>query len=379
MDTPTASTQRSPRGSFRRVSSRAEDWIHRYRKRRALRKGKQPTIIPAIGYGGAGWVRVLARVLYLRSEPPAHMQLGSNSHQPRTRVRGWRSFTSVHVPAQEVSVHVGAAHVGDLLSDAGGVIDAVISCDLPSGWQTITLKTPTGDSADCPVFIVDEKVETGILSDIDDTVLNTVMPKPFVAAWNSFVMDQHARLATPGMPVLLDHLVRECPGTPVIYLSTGAWNVAPALSRFFERHLYPLGPMLLTDWGPSHDRWFRSGREHKNRELKRLAEEFPHVKWILIGDDGQHDERIYWDFLQTHASHVKAIVIRQLSTGEAILTGGRSQSAHYDTVNGVPWVYGYDGSQIRKKLIELGVLKKRSTSDSAHTNTAFARQIPQGE
>ena len=59
---------------------------------------------------------------------------------------------------------------------------------------------------------------------------------------------------------------RAHPGAPVIYLSTGAWNVAPTLTRFLSRNLYPAGPLLLTDWGPTHDRWFRSGREHKRGE-----------------------------------------------------------------------------------------------------------------
>ena len=79
----------------------------------------------------------------------------------------------------------------------------------------------------------------------------------------------------------------------MLYLSTGAWNVAPTLTRFLARNLYPAGPLLLTDWGPTHDRWFRSGQEHKRTSLHRLAEEFPELRWLLIGDDGQHDEEIY--------------------------------------------------------------------------------------
>ncbi len=54
--------------------------------------------------------------------------------------------------------------------------------------------------------------------------------------------------------------------------------------------------MLLTDWGPTHDRWFRSGKDHKLSNLRRIAAEFPHVKWLLIGDDGQHDDELYTTF-----------------------------------------------------------------------------------
>ena len=83
---------------------------------------------------------------------------------------------------------------------------------------------------------------------------------------------------------------------PVIYLSTGAWNTAPSLTRFLRRNGYPPGPMLLTDWGPTHTGWFRSGQDHKRSALARLARELPHVKWLLVGDDGQNDPKIYTEF-----------------------------------------------------------------------------------
>ena len=106
------------------------------------------------------------------------------------------------------------------------------------------------------------------------------------------------------MAVLYERLVTAHPQAPVFYLSTGAWNVAPALTRFLSRNLYPPGPLLLTDWGPTTDRWFRSGQAHKRVTLERLAREFPDVRWLLIGDDGQHDQEIYGDFVATHPDNV---------------------------------------------------------------------------
>lgn len=50
-----------------------------------------------------------------------------------------------------------------------------------------------------------------------------------------------------------------------------------------------MGPLLLTDWGPTNTGWFRSGQDHKRACLDRLAKDFPKIKWLLIGDDGQHD------------------------------------------------------------------------------------------
>ena len=132
--------------------------------------------------------------------------------------------------------------------------------------------------------------------------------------------------------------------------------MAPALSRFLERNLYPMGPLLLTDWGPTHDRWFRSGKEHKRRELNRLVTDFPEVKWLLFGDDGQHDESLYHEFSSAHPENVAAVAIRQLSTGQAVLAGGRSKARLHRSVSGVPWVYGPDGATLREELGRLGLL-----------------------
>ena len=173
-------------------------------------------------------------------------------------------------------------------------------------------------------FIVGAEVKFGVVSDVDDTVMVTALPRPLIAAWNSFVVDEHARLPVPGMAVLLERLVRSHPGAPMIYLSTGAWNIAPTLTRFLSRHLFPAGGMLLTDWGPTHDRWFRSGREHKLDNLRRLAEEFPHVQWLLIGDDGQHDESIYTEFAEQHPGTSRPSPSVASPPTEAVLAGGRS-------------------------------------------------------
>lgn len=331
-------------------AARLEDAVHRFRMRRVKRRGYVARVIPYTGYGSTGQLRVLARVLYTRPTPP-----GAAEESPVEGVRGWRSFTSVFVSGAVVSVEVdGQRH--DIVADRGGVVDSDIPITLEPGWHTITFTTDDAAPVEAPVFIVDPEARIGMVSDIDDTVMVTALPRPFIAAWNTFVLNEHARMPTPGMAVFLDRFARRNEGSPVIYLSTGAWNVAPALTRFLSRHLYPSGALLLTDWGPTHDRWFRSGKQHKEQNLRRLVAEFPDMRWLLVGDDGQHDEEIYSDFAREHPDRVAAIAIRQLSTGEAVLAGGRSKAADRSQTSGTPWVYAPDGAGISEQLTELGLL-----------------------
>jgi phosphatidate phosphatase APP1 len=331
-------------------AARIEDAVHEFRVRRVRRKGFVPRVLPYTGYGTTTQLRVLARVLYTR--PTAE---GEEEPRAVEGVRGWRSFTSVFVNNVAVTVTAdGQEH--RLVADRGGVVDADIPVSLQPGWHTITISTAESEPVQAPVFIVAPDAHIGIVSDVDDTVMVTALPRPFVAAWNTFVLDEHARMPTPGMAVFLDRFSSQHPGSPVVYLSTGAWNVAPALTRFLSRNLYPKGALLLTDWGPTHDRFFRSGREHKEENLRRLVTEFPDVRWLLVGDDGQHDEAIYGEFAAEYPQNVAAIAIRQLSAGEAVLAGGRSKAAESSRTSGTPWVYAPDGAGLSEQLGELGIL-----------------------
>ncbi|MET0673606.1 MAG: phosphatase domain-containing protein [Microbacterium pygmaeum] len=328
--------------------ARLEYRFHSWRERRARARGLRPAVTPFPGYGGVDWVRVLGRVLIV---PPVR----TTSSGEFEKVRGWRSFLAVPVGYAQVRIEI-AGVVHEVVADRGGVIDTVVPAALEPGWQTLTMTVENGEPAETRVFIVGPDVRTGVVSDVDDTVMVTALPRPLLAAWNSFVVNEHARQPVPGMAVLMERLVRDRPGTPVIYLSTGAWNVAPTLIRFLRRHLFPPGSVLLTDWGPTHDRWFRSGMNHKLTNLRRLAVEFPGVKWLLIGDDGQHDDEIYTTFTGEYPGNVSAVAIRRLSPAEAVLAGGRTAVDDHSAAT-VPWVTGPDGAGLVDRLEEVGVIE----------------------
>ncbi|GAA2499455.1 App1 family protein [Winogradskya humida] len=292
-------------------AARIEDAVHEVIERRLRQRGWQPVITAYTGYGAPGWARVMARVVLTRRNQVT---------KRLEKVRGWRSFTTSPVNNAAVQIQIGD-RIHETRTDRSGYVDTRVKGDLEPGWGSVRLSTDGASPVEAPIRVVDPAMKFGVISDIDDTVMVTALPRPLLAAWNTFVLDEHARNAVPGMAVLYERLVTANPGSPVFYLSTGAWNVAPTLSRFLSRHLYPAGPLLLTDWGPTPDRWFRSGREHKRNTLARLSNEFPHIRWLLIGDDGQHDQEIYSEFANAHPDNVAAIAIRRLSATESVLAG----------------------------------------------------------
>ena len=161
-----------------------------------------------------------------------------------------------------------------------------------------------------------------MVSDIDDTVIVTVLPQPLVAFRNAFLLMRAPGRPVAGMAELYADVAAAHPDVFVVYLSTGAWNTAGALGRFLHHHGFPRGPLLLTDWGPTTSAWFRSGREHKRAQLRRLLEELPDLTWLLVGDDGQHDPTTYAELAARAPDRVAAIAIRELSLGEQVVGHG---------------------------------------------------------
>jgi phosphatidate phosphatase APP1 len=334
-------------------AARTEDAIERRVALLLWRRGWRPQVVPYAGYGAApsggrpGWVRILARTLL---RPP-----GSQESTPG-EVRGWRNFLTVTLPGVHLAAHIGTMSEG-LVTGRGGYVDVVLPADLPPGWQDVTLRSHGGEVT-VPVNVVGPDQRLGVVSDIDDTVMITAIPRPVLALWNSFVRVESARNPVPGMAAFLQRVSAIEPSSFLVYLSTGAWNVAPSLTRFLARHGFPRGPLLLTDWGPTESGWFRSGQAHKHATLRRLVNEFPGLTWVLVGDDGQHDPALYDELSADAPGAVRLIAIRELSATEQVLTHGApvprpgSLPLHpqAETSDGVVRLHGRDGTELAKAL-----------------------------
>ena len=312
-------------------------------------RGWRHRVVPHAGYGNGEVVRVLARVILA---PPTYDPAAGDALLQR---RGWRNFFTAEALDVPVTVTV-AGEEHQVRTDRSGNVDARLpNPGLAPGWAEVTVQAADSQPATARVRVIGDDVELGIVSDIDDTVLSTYLPRPLVAAYNTFVAREEARRPVRGMAQLYERLLAEHPSAPTVYVSTGAWNTAPTLRRFLYRNGLPEGPLLLTDWGPTNTGWFRSGREHKRACLESLAADFPRIRWVLVGDDGQHDPVIKADFARTPPDQVRAIAIRELPMTEQVLAHG-TPGARRDgeaTQLGVPEVRGRDGHDIAARLLPL--------------------------
>lgn len=365
------------------AARRFEDSLNRRETVKRAKQGWRPSIIGFTGYGSTTSLHVLGRAIMAnpdnkplfrtpRLPPSTHSVLGQVKEAfeqaeklSETAQRGWRQFFTTQVGFLPVTVRAGDKVISTK-TDRSGYIDVLVEDHgLAPGWHEVTIEAAAAEPITAKVLVVEPSARFGLVSDIDDTVMITWLPRAVLAAWNSWVRHTNTRKPVPGMAQFYRDLLDDSPEAPVFYLSTGAWNTLPTLEVFLTLNGFPTGPLLLTDWGPTPTGMFRSGQEHKKTQLRNLIITFPDIDWFLVGDDGQHDPLIFDELAREHPRHVAGIAIRQLNPVEQVLSHGTLEaiedrrSDDDDARHGVPTIEGQDGFELMAKLKDL--LRRRGS------------------
>ena len=347
-------------GWLHALALRAEDVLQRSVSQVLLRSGRPVRVVPFSGTAGQGGTRVSGRVL---------VQL-SGARPPTQASNGWQllranlvPFVTVEVPRARVRVDVGGR---SRLVDAdreGYVTAAFPDLLLPPGRHPFVLTpvTPGGAPAHGTVHAPDPSADLAVVSDIDDTVVDSGVAHGLVAMVRTVLLsDATARVPLTGAPELYRRLAQRPdpePRRPVFYVSTSPWNLHEMLLEFLAIRRFPLGPLLLTDWGPSRSGLFRIGaQEHKIGLVRRMLEEHPQLSLVLLGDSGQLDPEIYAALAREHPDRICAVYIRRTRHALPGRLAAVDALAAEVTAAGVPMVAVDDSVQIAAHAAGLGLL-----------------------
>ena len=352
-----------------------EDGLNRRNIVRRRNQGWLPRLTGYTGYGSIHSAKVMARAIMSDPEEdskpfelpfmPANMHSFTTqgmrdiaalaTEQAEQAQRGWRQFFTTQVGSLPVTVTLGDQTI-HTRTDRSGYVDLLVEDHgLEPGWHEARIVPSAGNPVTAPVMIVSPTATSGLVSDIDDTIVVTSLPRAFIAAYNAFFLHTHMRKPIPGMDEFYQYLLEPTPDAPVFYLSTGAWNVYSSMLKFIQQNNLPIGPMLMTDWGPTTTDMFRSGMEHKKTQLRNLLIMFPNIQWYLIGDDGQHDPIIYDDLAREYPRRVRGIGLRTLDPIEQVLSHGTTEATQGTRQDidiedeGVPIIRGEDGHELLRK------------------------------
>ncbi|MCW3114076.1 MAG: hypothetical protein JWR18_2472 [Segetibacter sp.] len=170
------------------------------------------------------------------------------------------------------------------------------------------------------VMIPPPDAEYGIISDIDDTVIKTSATNMLAMGRTVLLNNAKTRLPFAGVAEFYKALQLGRNGkrnNPFFYVSSSPWNMYDLLKDFLDLNSIPAGPLLLRDIGFGGESGLRGGHMgHKFKEIKQILEAYPQLNFVLIGDSGQEDPKIYHEVVKQFPNRILAIYIRDVQLPE---------------------------------------------------------------
>jgi len=287
---------------------------------RALGKTGAYRVIGYRGYGTAGRALVLGRVL-------EHTRIASaDASQAR-----WRNVLALlqridadPLPFAKVEARVGESTTRLVADDEGFLRHWVASGEtLRAGeWHSVEFEVIAGPeiavapAAHVParVLVPSVRAELGVISDMDDTVLQSEITSFVRAARLMLLENARTRLPFPGVAAFyraLERGTRRTGANPIFYVSSSPWNLHDVIADFLDAQGIPVGPTLLRDWDLGRE--MLGTREYKLTQIREILETYPALPFILVGDSGQEDPEIYGALVREFPGRILAIYIRNVS------------------------------------------------------------------
>jgi phosphatidate phosphatase APP1 len=324
-------------------------------RRRLRRAGSGPPahfrIEPYVGHGGAAGVVVRGRVL---DDPPPSEAAEGEGVVAAVR-RTLRGFATDDLPGVPLRVSVADATV-ETVTDADGYFVTRLSPDpaaLTSPWTqgAVELAGEYRGVSDPHTTPIDVRVPNaqarfGILSDVDDTILETGVQRAGRMIRQTLTGSALTRAPFPGAAELYRDLADG--GNPVFYVSSSPWNLHAFLVQFLRHRGFPMGPVLLRDLLGT-----TAGREPKADRIREILDTHPGLRFVLVGDSAEKDPEIYADVVRTYPGRVLAVYIREvrLDPGD-----GRVEKVSDAWAHDVPFVLAPDTAAVRRHASGLGLV-----------------------
>jgi phosphatidate phosphatase APP1 len=193
-------------------------------------------------------------------------------------------------------------------------------------WESVELELiePVSDRQSGPVrttanvLIPEAGARFGVISDIDDTVIQSEIGNLIEMVSTVLFSNAQTRLPLPGVAALYRalHAGRDSEHqNPMFYVSNGLWNLYDLLEDFFELNHVPGGSvLLLRNWGIYEDQVLPTkSRGHKEGLIRSILDLYRDLPFILIGDSGEADPEIYDQMVDEYGERILAVYIRNVS------------------------------------------------------------------
>jgi phosphatidate phosphatase APP1 len=272
-------------------------------------------VAPYRGYGRPGRILVLARVHEDEGLPAPDVRHG----KARNLLAMLKRLESDPLPRARVRASLPGSD-RELVADDEGFVREWLDAHLAptaDGWSRVTLQLlhpsqGAGPAAVAPILLPPASAEYGVISDMDDTVLQSEVTSFLRAARMVLLENARTRLPFAGVAAFYRALRDGAggAGNPVFYVSSSPWNLYDVISGFLEAEEIPAGPLLLRDWDLGLS--LLRNEAHKASHIREILETYPGLRFILVGDSAQEDPEIYARTVAAHPGRILAVYIRNV-------------------------------------------------------------------
>ncbi len=281
-------------------------------------------IVPYQGFGNGRELFFLGRVLRARG-------IGASAPEDsrwRNFGKMYKRFMTLKIPGAKVQASYGGV-TQTATTDEEGYFEFHITLpeaiENSTSWHEIKLELLEDWSAHhhskevfAQIFVPSERVEFGVISDIDDTVVPTGATRLWEMFKTTFMGNAHTRAPFPGVAAFYQALSKGLVGkenNPFFYVSSSPWNLYDFLQELMDIHQLPQGPLMLRDIGLSRAHLIAgSHTRHKLLQIERIFQIIADIPFILIGDSGQHDAEIYLQVIRNFPGRVSMVYIRMVGS-----------------------------------------------------------------
>lgn len=283
--------------------------------------GTTDPIMIQIYRGYASGERMFLKGRVLEDENLANSK---NSRFFRNAIDSFKRFESDEIPNARIKLSIGE-HQLECESDREGYftikrpwktgppatdeewvpVSAELTDPSPKNGSTIT--------GEGEMLFSPKSASFGVITDIDDTVLQTHVSSRFKLKmlYTTFFKNAFQRMPMEGMVEVMQQLSKgkgDNHKNPTFYLSHSPWNIYDLIDQFLDIQEFPRGPILLRDYGLKPSGPFS---DHKTKSIVTILDTYPDLPFVLLGDSAEHDADFYIDIAKRFPGRIKAIYIRQ--------------------------------------------------------------------
>lgn len=273
---------------------------------------RKPVVIQIYnGFGTPKAARVWGRVLEDKGLPAPR----AKESWYRKLKRNFHALESDEIPEARLEIRVLGRKL-PVKADREGLFEVRIKGPIREGRHPVTARFIADDDGKKRRFRVvsgkllvwPAKPGVAVISDIDDTVLQTGVGSKLRMAKRVMTTNAHDLKTYAGAPALFR--VWSARGYPLVFVSGSPVNLYPKLARFLALNRFPTAPLMLKDFGLAD---LTKQKAYKLGHIATVVRLLPGYRFILVGDDGEQDPEIYGEVVRRYRGRVAAVLIHKVA------------------------------------------------------------------